>query len=131
MRGEGAPYGTFAQPVYRFGGGFAQGGPSAVSHRRRFLEGPSRMRSVLALAIAAAVSTGGLVACSGSHSASTAIPRTPQSTQTHVRHVKGARTKQDFSGTAPFNMTLMLFDAPLVGLSGSNAKFNAGILGVD
>jgi len=89
------------------------------------------MRSVLVLAIAAAVSTSGLVACTGSHSTSTAIPRTPAQSQTHVRHVKGARTKQDFSGTAPFDLSLMLFDAPLAGLSGSNAKFNAGILGVD
>jgi hypothetical protein len=90
------------------------------------------MRSVFALAIAAAVSTGGLAACGGSDSASTAIPRTPtQSTQTHVRHLKGSRSLQDVSGTAPLTTTIRLYDAPLVGLSGSNAKFNAGILGVD
>jgi Carboxypeptidase regulatory-like domain/Domain of unknown function (DUF4382) len=92
------------------------------------------MRSVLALALAAAVSTGGLAACSGgAHSASTAIPQTQtQSTQKHVRHLKGSRNVQDVSGTAPFfSMDLALFDAPLAGITGSNAKFNAGILGVD
>jgi Carboxypeptidase regulatory-like domain/Domain of unknown function (DUF4382) len=82
--------------------------------------------------MAAVVSIGGLAACSGSHSTSTAIPITStQSTQTRVRHLKGSRSLQDFSGTAPFSMSLSLYDAPLVGLSGSNAKFNAGILGVD
>src|SRR3979490_3173323 len=88
IRGEGVAYGTFARPVYRFGGGFALSGLSAVSDRRRFLEGPSGMRSVFALALAAAVSSGGLAACGGSHSASSAIPNTPgQSTQTLVRHL--------------------------------------------
>jgi Carboxypeptidase regulatory-like domain/Domain of unknown function (DUF4382) len=91
------------------------------------------MRSVLALALAAAVSSGGLAACSGgAHSASTAIPQAQtQSAQKHVRHLKGSRNVQDVSGTAPFSMSLALYDAPLVGISGSNAKFNAGILGVD
>ncbi len=90
------------------------------------------MRSIFALALAAVVSTGGLAACSGAHSASTAVPRTPtQSTLKHVRHLKGSRNVQDYSGTAPFSMSLSLYDAPLAGISGSNAKFNAGILGVD
>jgi hypothetical protein len=91
------------------------------------------MRSVLALALAAAVSSGGLTACGGSPSASTAVPRTQaQSAQQRVRHLKGSRNVQDVSGTAPrFDMAFALFDAPLTGVTGSNAKFNAGILGVD
>src|ERR1700724_1859144 len=108
--------------VYRSGGGFAHGGLSAVSDRRRFLERPSRMRSVLALALAAGVSTCGLAACSrGADRASAGIPRTQtQSTQKHVRHLKGSRNVQDVSGTAPFfSMALALFDAPLSGVTSS------------
>ncbi|MDB5094332.1 MAG: hypothetical protein JWO85_2433 [Candidatus Eremiobacteraeota bacterium] len=95
------------------------------------------MRSVFALAMAAVVSISGLAACGGSRSASTVVPSTPgqtsQSTQKQVRHLKDTRTLQDVSGGAPprFMIDLSLFDAPLAGITSSNAQFNAGILGVD
>jgi hypothetical protein len=94
------------------------------------------MKSILTFALAAVVSSSGLVACSGAHGASSTVPGTSASSasktaQKHVRHLKSTRTVKDFLGGAGFNMDLALMDAPLVGLSGSTAAFNAGILGVD
>ena len=91
------------------------------------------MRSILALAATAAVTIGGLSACSGAHGASSALPAgAARSAQTHVRHLKSERSLKDVSGGSPtFSLLLALFDAPLTGISTANAQFNAGILGVD
>src|ERR1700737_4914487 len=78
-----------------------------------------RMKSILALALAAVVSSSGLAACSGAHGASATVPgTTPQSAQGHVRHLQGARSVRDLSGGSPprfFLLDILLFDAPLVG----------------
>jgi len=94
------------------------------------------MKSILTLALAVVVSSSGLVACSGSHGASSTLPGTSSSgvqktAQKHVRHLKSTRTIKDFGGGGSFNFDMSLMDAPLVGLSGSTAVFNAGILGID
>jgi hypothetical protein len=93
------------------------------------------MKSFLSLGIVAALALGG---CSGSHGGATALPAagvSEQSHQTHVRHMKNGRSPQDFLGGAPsirlFNLAISLFDAPLIGATAANSKFNAGILGVD
>jgi hypothetical protein len=49
--------------------------------------------------------------------------------------MKNGRSPQDFLGGAPgiklFNISINLFDAPLIGATAGNAQFNAGILGID
>ena len=91
------------------------------------------MKSLLSLSLAAMLALGG---CSGSHGSS-AVPASALKTSTaqkHVRHLKAsnsARRPQDIGGSPGFRLLCQLFDAPLVGASAANAKFNAGILGVD
>jgi len=77
-----------------------------------------------------------LASCSGAHSSGTvpAASLNASSAQKHVRHLKAsssARRPQDLLGSPGFRLVLDLFDAPLVGAGAANAKFNAGILGVD
>jgi hypothetical protein len=49
--------------------------------------------------------------------------------------MKNGRRPQDILGGAPsirlFNISISLFDAPLIGATAGNAQFNAGILGID
>jgi hypothetical protein len=49
--------------------------------------------------------------------------------------MKNGRSPQDYVGGAPsirlFNISISLFDAPLIGATATNAQFNAGILGID
>jgi len=91
------------------------------------------MKRILSLAV---VTTIALSACT-SDAVSHAVPASSLKTQTHVRHLKsttakGARRPNDVLGGAPrFLIDLLLYDAPLIGASGANAQFNAGILGVD
>lgn len=92
------------------------------------------MKAFLSAGMIAALALGG---CAGSHGTAPAVPGhlTGQAHQTHVRHMKNGRSPQDFLGGAPniklFNISINLFDAPLIGASAGNAQFNAGILGVD
>jgi hypothetical protein len=93
------------------------------------------MKSLFAVGIAAALA---LCGCGSSHGSATAVPAgtlSGQTHHTHVRHLKNGRSPQDFLGGTPtvrlFNISISLFDAPLIGASAANAKFNAGILGVD
>jgi hypothetical protein len=87
------------------------------------------MKRLLTIAVVA-----GLVAtgCSGSHGGgSSAMPKAV-STQKHIRHLKSDKKPLGVLGGSPgFLLSLDLFDAPLIGASGGNAQFNAGILGVD
>jgi hypothetical protein len=93
------------------------------------------MKPILAVGFAAALALGG---CGSSHGSASAVPGqaiSGQSHTTHVRHLKNGRSPQDYLGGAPsirlFNISICLFDAPLIGASAGNAQFNAGILGVD
>jgi Carboxypeptidase regulatory-like domain/Domain of unknown function (DUF4382) len=92
------------------------------------------MKPIFAVGIAAALALGG---CGSSHGSAAAVPAhavAGQSHQTHVRHLKNGRSPQDLLGGAPgklFNLVINLVDAPLIGATAANAKFNAGILGVD
>jgi hypothetical protein len=49
--------------------------------------------------------------------------------------MKNGRRPQDILGGAPsirlFNISISLFDAPLIGATAGNAQFNAGIIGID
>ena len=89
------------------------------------------MKRLLPLGLAAVFA---LSACGGSHNASS-IPSGSKapSAQKHVRHLKqtGRQPTYILGGPTGFVLSLLLFDAPLVGASAGNAKFNAGILGVD
>jgi hypothetical protein len=91
------------------------------------------MKFTLSLSLVALLALG---ACSGSHSSS-AVPANAlkaSAAQKHVRHLKAsssARRPQDIGGAPGFRLLLQLFDAPLVGAAAGNAKFNAGIVGVD
>ena len=91
------------------------------------------MKRSLSLAIVTTIAMSACAANGTSH----AVPASSLKTQTHVRHLKsatakGARRPTDVLGGAPrFIISLLLFDAPLVGASAANAQFNAGILGVD
>ncbi len=92
------------------------------------------MKLILSAGIAAALA---LCGCGSSHGTATAVPAAAvsgQTHQTHVRHLKNGRSPQDFLGGAPglrFSLSISLFDAPLIGANAANAKFNAGIVGVD
>jgi hypothetical protein len=93
------------------------------------------MKPIFVAGMAAALA---LCGCAGSHGTAPAVPSqniTGQAHQTHVRHMKNGRSPQDFLGGAPsiklFNITISLFDAPLIGATAGNAQFNAGILGID
>ncbi len=93
------------------------------------------MKPIFAVGIAAALALGG---CGSSHGSAAAVPAhavAGQTHQTHVRHLKNGRSPQDILGGAPgihlFNISINLFDAPLIGATAANAQFNAGILGVD
>jgi Carboxypeptidase regulatory-like domain/Domain of unknown function (DUF4382) len=92
------------------------------------------MKAFLSAGLIAALALGG---CAGSHVTAPAVPAnlTGQAHQTHVRHMKNGRSPQDFLGGAPgirlFNISINLFDAPLIGATAGNAQFNAGILGID
>jgi hypothetical protein len=76
-----------------------------------------------------------LSACTGSHNVSSTIPSGSKApaAQQHVRHLKQTNRRPTYIGGGPvgFILSLVLFDAPLVGATAANAKFNAGILGVD
>jgi len=76
-----------------------------------------------------------LAACGGTHTAPSTVPSgiTSPAAQKHVRHLKQTGRHPTYIGGGPvgFDLSLALFDAPLVGASAANAKFNAGILGVD
>jgi hypothetical protein len=93
------------------------------------------MKPILSVGIATVLA---LCGCGNSHGSATAVPGAALSAQTHhthVRHLKNGRRPQDVIGGAPairlFNLSISLFDAPLIGASAGNAQFNAGILGVD
>ncbi|MEA2690056.1 MAG: hypothetical protein QOD51_2663, partial [Candidatus Eremiobacteraeota bacterium] len=91
------------------------------------------MKSLVTLSLATMLALGG---CSGSHGSS-AVPAgalKASASQKHVRHLKASsssRRPQDIGGSPGFRLSVQLFDAPLVGASAANAKFNAGILGID
>lgn len=91
------------------------------------------MKPFLIAGLAAAALT--LGACSGSHETASTVPAagSGQTTHAHVRHLQSSvKSTTDVLGGAPgFRMMLDLFDAPLIGATTANAKFNAGILGVD
>lgn len=74
-----------------------------------------------------------LSACGGSHGTTPATPGKAVTSQTHVRHLKdhGRKPHDILGGTPSFSLSLMLFDAPLIGATAANSQFNAGILGVD
>jgi carboxypeptidase family protein/uncharacterized protein DUF4382 len=93
------------------------------------------MKFILSAGVAAALA---LCGCGSSHGTAPAVPAngiSGQAHQTHVRHMKNGRRPQDILGGAPgirlFNISISLFDAPLIGATAGNAQFNAGILGID
>lgn len=91
------------------------------------------MKPILAVGFAAVLA---LCGCGSSHgSAVPAQTISAQSHVTHIRHMKNGRSPQDYVGGAPsirlFNISISLFDAPLIGATATNAQFNAGILGID
>jgi hypothetical protein len=88
------------------------------------------MKRSLSVAVLAAFA---LSACGGSHGTAPAVPGKPVTSQAHVRHLKSQiRTTHDIVGSPPLlRLVLNLFDAPLIGATAANSKFNAGILGVD
>ncbi len=87
----------------------------------------------------------GLTACGGSHDTMSTVPQAKAKVpQAHVRHLKNGstypanaakKTPLDISGGGPrgllMDLAILLFDAPLIGATASNAQFNAGILGID
>jgi Carboxypeptidase regulatory-like domain/Domain of unknown function (DUF4382) len=88
------------------------------------------MKLPLALAVVASLA---LSACGGSHGTSPALPGKAVTSQSHVRHLKGEKSKLDILGGTPtrFLLSLDLFDAPLIGADSATSQFNAGIIGID
>ncbi|HEX3551303.1 MAG TPA: DUF4382 domain-containing protein [Candidatus Elarobacter sp.] len=88
------------------------------------------MKRILSLAAVAAFA---LTACGGSHGSLSPVPGKSASAHQRVRHLKSDKKPLEILGGGPigFALSLLLFDAPLIGATASNSQFNAGIIGVD